>query len=353
MSAPTTSGTSNCSSQNHYIDDIDLVGLKVIQSASRSKISAVALSADGHIFGGDEGGEIRRWRIEDAQQIGSTMKASGPIESAVISNDGRWLVTGDDGRKGIVWNAQTHEKVVEVTEHMHFIYAVDISSDMIRFASGSCDKTARIFSIATGVRLIPPLQHDRAVVGLRFSPNGNQLVTATYDACVRIYNSNNGDRLFEVPVGVMHAPTTPFAWSSDGQELFVISRGKITCLDISKSSSSEWSIHDNGPRASIVTNGRFIACSAGFSVSLWDADLHMQIGLVIEHDPEVLCIALSPHERFLACGHGNRISVYSLKEIIPDRYVRVDLSVLMSSPDYHFFQSISLLSNVASISCPP
>ena len=301
-----------------------LQGLKAIESESRRNISAIAFTADGHIFGGDEGGEIRRWRIEDAQLIGSTMKASGCVESVVSSEDGRWLVTGDDGRKGIVWNARTHEKVFEVTEHKHFVYAVDISSDSIRFASGSCDKTARIFSIATGIRLIPPLQHDRAVVGLRFSPSGDRLVTATYNTCVRIYNSRTGERLFQVPVRVLHTPTTPFAWSSDGQELFVVSPEKITCLNTSKSLSSEWLIHNNSTRASIATNGRFIVCSAGSSVSLWDAISHERIGLVIEHGADVLCITLS-RETFFACGHGNRISVYRFMEILPDLNVCVNL----------------------------
>ena len=294
-------------------------------------ISAVTFTTDGHIFGADERGEIRRWRIEDAQQIGPTMKASGFVESAVVSDNGRWLVTGDDGRKCIVWNAQTHAKVLEVTEHSHFVYAVDIPSDSTRFASGSCDKTARIFSITTGVRLIPPLQHDRAVVGLRFSPSGDRLVTATYDLCVRIYNSRTGDKLFDIPVRVMHAPTTPFAWSSDGHELLVASPGKITCLDMSKSSSSEWQIHNHCTRASIGTNGRFIACSSGSSVSLWDAISHKQIGLVIEHTTDILCITLSPHVGFLACGHGNRISIYSLSEILASFCVRVHSLVSLSS----------------------
>ncbi|KAF8549346.1 hypothetical protein OG21DRAFT_605383 [Imleria badia] len=264
------------------------------------------------------------------------MKASGCIESVVSSNDGRWLVTGDDGRKGIVWNARTHEKVLEVTEHRHFVYAVDISSDSKRFASGSCDKTARVFSIATGIRLVPPLQHDRAVVGLKFSPSGDRLVTASYDTCVRIYNSHTGERLFQVPVRVLHVPTTPFAWSSDGQELFVVSTGKITCFNTSKSSVSEWSIPNSGSRASIVTNGQFIACSAGSSVSLWDAISHEQISPVIEHGSDVPCITLSPHERFFACGHGNRISVYRFMEILPDLYLAPPASPLPPAPHLSF-----------------
>lgn len=316
-----------------------------IESASRTNITAIAFTADGHIFAGDKWGEIRRWRIEDAQQTGRTMKANGTVESAVVSNDGKWLVTGDDGRRGIVWDTRTHEKVQEVTEHTHFVYAVDISSDSMRFASGSCDKTARIFSVAYGVRVIPPLQHDRAVVGLRFSPSGDRLVTASYDECIRIYNSHTGDSLLEIPVRVMHTPTTPFAWSS---ELFVVSPGKITCLDTFSGSSTDWWIQSDSTRASIVTDGRFIACAAGSSVSLWDAVSHEKIGQVIENGPDVFCIAISPHKEFLACGHRNRISFYTFKKILPDHHVRTrsfnsSLYLIILFLDLLFFLTSPLL----------
>ncbi|KAF8124134.1 hypothetical protein EV363DRAFT_1178419 [Boletus edulis] len=51
------------------------------------------------------------------------MKARGSVESLVVSNDGQWLlVSGDDDRKAIVWNPRSPEKVLEVTEHKHFVY---------------------------------------------------------------------------------------------------------------------------------------------------------------------------------------------------------------------------------------
>ncbi|KAF8427176.1 hypothetical protein L210DRAFT_1029734 [Boletus edulis BED1] len=125
----------------------------------------------------------------------------------------------------------------------------------------------KLFSIATGIRLIPPIQHDRAVVALRFSPCGDRLVTTVYDTYVRIYNARTGDKLIVVPVQVLHTPTTPLAWSSDGLELFVVSQGTITCFNTSTSLSSEWLTHDSCTRASIVHNAvhsmfRSILCLA-------------------------------------------------------------------------------------------
>ncbi|KAI6094590.1 hypothetical protein F5141DRAFT_1296170 [Pisolithus sp. B1] len=133
---------------------------------------------------------------------------------------------------------------------------------------------------------------------------------------------------------------TPLAWSSDGLQLFVASKGKITCFNVSKSSSSEWSIHQtqSQSRVSIASNGRFIACSAGSSVSLWDCVSHKRIGNIITHTAEIRSITLSPSGGYLACGLKGRIIItHNLRDILPPEYfdygfplVRVSDEVLKS-----------------------
>ena len=75
--------------------------------------------------------------------------------------------------------------------------------------TGSYDKTARIWNITTGERsLVGPLEHDNVVVGVRFSPNGDRLATATAAEIgnnpntaksIRIYDSDNDQLLFDIP----------------------------------------------------------------------------------------------------------------------------------------------------------
>ncbi|KIO00163.1 hypothetical protein M404DRAFT_101815, partial [Pisolithus tinctorius Marx 270] len=240
--------------------------------------------------------------IEDEQQQGPIMRASGLIESVVASQDGRWLASGDRGWKATIWNAATHEKVREFTEYSHCVLAVDISSDGTKIASTDWNH-ARIFSITSGTRLLPPIQHDK-VIGIKFSPDGSRFATASEIQGFRVYSTHNGDVLFDSGKNVSTGSwsRTRLAWSPDGQQLFVAERGKIICFDLSKSSSSAWSIHENQSLAYIASNGRFIACAAGLLVSLWDCVSHEQIGSIISHTAELKCIALSPSGGYLACA---------------------------------------------------
>lgn len=111
------------------------------------------------------------------------------------------------------------------------------------------------------------------------------------------------------------------AWSSDGQQLFVASKGKITCFDLSRSSTSKWSIHENMSDAYIVSNGRFIACSAAQSVSFWDCVSRKQIATVITHPGITGYVALSPSGGYLASASGGKtITIYNLRDILPSEY---------------------------------
>ncbi|KIO00114.1 hypothetical protein M404DRAFT_105341, partial [Pisolithus tinctorius Marx 270] len=229
---------------------------------------AVSFAGESQVIGGNTNGDIRRWQIEDGQQRGPAMQGSGHIESVVVSQDGQWIVSGDRGWKTIVWNAATHEKVREFAENPYWVHGVDISGDGTKIASTSTN-TVLIFSRTSDTRPLPLLPHD-GVTAVKFSPDG----------------------------------IAPLAWSPDGQTLFVASKGKIIYFDISKFSSSEWSIHENQSAVHIASNGRFIACAAGLSVSLWDCVSHKQISSIITHAAEVKCVALSPSGGYLACGNG-------------------------------------------------
>ncbi|KAI5982355.1 hypothetical protein EDC04DRAFT_3150893 [Pisolithus marmoratus] len=250
------------------------------------------------------------------------MQTGSGILSIAVSQDGRWMVTGDWEGKVVIWNVASHDKAFVLKEHGDHVLAVDISSDCTRIAAVG-GGTARIFTTTSGIQLFAPLRHG-SVDGVRFSPDGSRFATTSYNQGFRIYSTHNGDNLFdsgfEGSTNTLSAVVTPLAWASDGQQLFVASAGKITCFNIANFSSSEWSIHGQSG-TSIVSNGIFTACSAGPSVSLWDCVSHKQIGSIITHTADVYSIALSPSGGYLACGFvAAKIAIHNLRDVLPPEY---------------------------------
>ncbi|KAI6018342.1 hypothetical protein EDC04DRAFT_2941978 [Pisolithus marmoratus] len=296
----------------------------------------ISFADESQVVGGHFDGSIRRWKIEDGQQQGPRppVRAKVCVNSIVVSQDRRWIVSGEWENKVTVRNASTHEKVLEFTEHGGPVYGVDISHDSTRIASVDY-RNARIFSITSGNRLLPPLPHNW-VHGVKFSPDGSRLATASVDHGFRVYSTHNGDILFDSGLEGLTSPqlTTPLAWSSDSQQLFVAARGKITCFDVCKASSAQWLIHESRSWPSVASNGRFIACSAGPSVSLWDCLSHKQVGSIVTHTTGICCVALSPSGGYLACGFSDgNIRVHNLRDVLPHKYFGDGLPLVQVSED--------------------
>ncbi|KIK21827.1 hypothetical protein PISMIDRAFT_11981 [Pisolithus microcarpus 441] len=216
-----------------------------------------------------------------------------------------------------------------------YVYAVDISSDSTKVVAASYGPAdnVRLFDITSSTQLLPTISHGY-IWTVKFSPDGSRFATASDGSGVRVYSTHDGRVLFDSGTRCSTESSqlvTPLAWSADGQQLFVPSKGKITSFSISDSSSSEWPIHDARYPVSIVSNGRFIACSAGSSVSLWDCMSQKQIGSFITHHAAVMCIALTPSGGYLACGIGNNITIHDLRDVLPSTFFVVGLPLIQVS----------------------
>ncbi|KAG9313282.1 hypothetical protein JVU11DRAFT_5586 [Chiua virens] len=293
--------------------------------------------ADGekHILCGSQEGVL--W-IDDAQVV-KTMKVSGSVFAVAVSNDGLWIVTGEFGRV-VVWDAKTHDQVHELKAHnakKQCVSAIDVSNDSTRVVSGSDDKTVRIFSITSGEQLVGPIQHDNFVVGVKFSPGGERVAAAAVQVerhgGVRVFDARTGVNLLHIFIPIERNLSTPLAWSNDGRKLFVASPGKISCVEhLQESSTSthvDWVIHNSDSPVSIVNNGGFIACSAGFSVSFWDPYTHKQLGDPIVHSAVIRCFTVSRDGKHLICGtRDQKIVVHELSDTFTQPRFTVDLPLM-------------------------
>ena len=253
------------------------------------------------------------------------------LNAISVSRDHKWVVCG--AMMGAsVWDAELHEKIAEV-EDGNSVYAVDVAPDCTRFATGnSLVGQTSIWNIATGERLVGPLEFGTGR-GVRFSPDGGRIATANSEG-IRIFNSHNGDRLISIdnPVSAVN-PLTLVAWSMDGERLFATAINKnIKLFDSSTGSQlAEWKIleNDSPDRISIAlaANNKFIASSAGPFISFWDTSTQAQVGIV-EDTEEIRSVALSPDGSRLVTGSDDsrKLIIWDLRGILPESYLPINVS---------------------------
>ena len=296
-----------------------------------NEVRAVAFHPDGkHILGGGRGG-IRRWRLEDGQEVGR--QAGMWLNAISVSSDHKWIVCGT-ARGASVWDAEMQKKVIHV-EGGDTVNAVDVSPDSTTFATGA-DNVARIWRITSGERLvgIGPLEYDKHVNAVRFSPNGECIATSTYGGSICILNSRNGDKL--VTIKTVSPSTrltgTPLAWSHDGQQIFAASKDyRIKSFDVSTGSRLAKSLTFNGGilgSIALAANGKFVVVPAGRFISFLNTSTLSRIDPVIEGSRDIVSVALSPDSGYLATGHEDgKIIIRDLGGILPDAYGPLNVSV--------------------------
>jgi WD40 repeat protein len=146
-----------------------------------------------------------------------TIPLAGAVVAAALTPDGRTLAVAVR-RTGRV----TTELVDVVTRRVRRVLpergvdALAVSPDGRLLATGSTDRTGRLWRIADG-RLLHVLPHRGHVVAVRFSAGGGRLLTSSADGTVGLWDVRSGARSLLL-VGATGAAEDA-AFSPDGQEV--------------------------------------------------------------------------------------------------------------------------------------
>lgn len=187
--------------------------LKVKANAQNlpAPVTALCYAPDGKRLAA---GGYRCVRLLDSLTGAVTKTIPGPsdqVQALAWSSDGKLLAAGGGvpGRAGevVLFDTATWKPVRTLAEHTEVVYAVAFRPNTHELATGSLDKTARIWNADTGQATHLIKDHAEAVFGVAYSPDGKLLATASGDRSAKLFQTADYKRVASLTAhqdGVTH-----------------------------------------------------------------------------------------------------------------------------------------------------
>jgi WD40 repeat protein len=239
----------------------------------------------------------------------ATLKGHDSIVYSVsFSPDGKTLASGSEDKTIKLWDVATGKPITTLTGHTSTVYGVSFSPDGKTLASRSDDKTIKLWDVATGKPITTLTGHDSQVNSVSFSPDGKTLASGSEDKTIKLWDVATGKPITTLKGHASWVYSVSF--SPDGKTLASGSTDNtIKLWDVATGKPiTTLTGHDSWVYSvSFSPDGKTLASgSSDKTIKLWDVATGKPITTLTGHDSPVFSVSFSPDGKTLASGSDDK-----------------------------------------------
>jgi WD40 repeat protein len=274
-----------------------------------SAVHAIVIHPDGWLYSGTADGRIQRWSLATGELEEIIAAHSKPVTDLAISPNlahkasRAHKASSSDDRTVRLWEKDNPTPII-LRGHTHCVKAIAFSPDGTVLASGSWDKTVRLWPVLCEAPISILAEHRLGIHALAFSPQGNLLASGGLDCEVLLWDWRS-HQLLQRLAGHTRA-VTALAFSPDGRTLATGSDDGT--IRIWKRHTRQFSFENTlsahswtvSSLAFSSTGAFFFSGSWDHTIKIWDIETGQEAAVLSGHTDSVLAIALDESRTLLA-----------------------------------------------------
>jgi WD40 repeat protein/tetratricopeptide (TPR) repeat protein/tRNA A-37 threonylcarbamoyl transferase component Bud32 len=306
--------------------------IKVWDAASGSEVLALtghvngaiclAYSPDGlFLASGSVDKTVKVWDATTGKEMHTLRGHAKAVEGVAFSPDGKRLVSADGGGHVRLWAVVSGSEVMTIN-NAHgggHVSSVAFSPDG-RYVTSSGGRTyqgeVQVWEAATGKLVRTLAGHTGLVVGFAYSPDGQLIASASYDATVKLWEVRTGKELFTLRGHT--GPVGKVAFSADGTRLASAGleqdRPTAKVWDVTEQEAFALKAHADWIKAiAFSPDGKWFASASGDgTVTLWEPAAGKVLQVFRRHTGAVHGVAVSPDSKWVAsAGADGTVRVWA------------------------------------------